>query len=106
MHLADPWATVRKLLERMATWVATLKTILYGEYPDFEVLQAYQIFQVPRACARSVSAKLRKDGVCRSLCPSSLLSLRIASWLVRSFCTRVSSNPVVSEAPAVPTCVC
>lgn len=39
---------VRSTLDRMSTWVAALRLSLKAEFPDWELLQCYQVFSVPR----------------------------------------------------------
>ncbi len=58
---------VEQALRHMQNWVVTVKTLLKGEFPEYELLQCYSVFKVAffvgRAAAPSLSKNLAKSKI-------------------------------------------
>jgi hypothetical protein len=61
VYVPDPSSIINDMLGHMKTWVASLSKSLKAEFPCFEILQCYAVFQVPRPSQRSSSSRLRRD---------------------------------------------
>ncbi len=58
---ANPQAVFDAVLPHLKLWVASLRTCLAGEYPHFEIMQAYQVFSVASENPRPTSAASNRD---------------------------------------------
>jgi hypothetical protein len=45
-YLSEPEPVVQELLGEMTTWVRCVRLSLKAEFPDYELLQAYSVFNV------------------------------------------------------------
>ncbi len=87
VHAENPLELLLKLLPHMQTWVAAVKVSLAAEYPSFEVLQCYSIFQVPRGPDKHTSSALRQE---RQELSDDNVRVRLKRFSLVSRCSLVS----------------